>query len=1625
MGAGKSKLVKGDGIMNKKTVWILIVAAFALNLAGLLWIRSELLEPFSEKGTEHTQSDLSVSVFQPGVDDRAEDADKLLIVFNQELVLSTEVGKPMGWEPFQVEPWVEGEWLWNRTNAMEFRLKNPLPQGHRFTARATSFFPAQLGTPLTGDDEFLFRSSPLRVERCSNLGRFDEKIRVELLFNQLVEPKVLIAKLEVNSGDLHSVSLNPEVLSSGRNRRHVVACTQPKGRRLVVKLQKGMPGTSGPLGLEDEFETEIVLRPAFATLTARTPWRWGSEEKTSVELRFNENLDPLQAKPIISVSPKVDGMTTTLSQYGIRLYGAFDSPGRHYLATVKGDLRSSDGQVLPAGAKFRFKMPRRSPSLEFLHGRGVLSPQGNLSLELKTIAVRDVRLSATKVYPNNLASHLRGESLSRVGRELFSKVVPVEGGAASSLKTSLVHLADWIEKPLGLYSVRAESVHQRWTDDEAILAVTDLAITTKAHPSGILVWVTSLSEGNPVSGVNVTVLSSKNQDLASGSTSDQGIVELAAPADHPAGEPWIVLASKGDDLSFRRLDQRKWDLPTLNKDGREPPKGLDGFLYVARGVRRPGDLVRLTGILRNDLGDAPVSNIPFELRAYRPDGKLAKTMSISLTEGGTFHAAYDTPEEAWTGIWRFALSLPGSENVIAETFTGVEAFVPVRLEVKSETEQSWFGHDQSPEVSISARYLFGVAGANLPFRVAGDWSQVPFDAVGLEDFSFGDTNSHAKISFSSIDGMTDEAGTADVFPSSDRLTPGFWEAAGHVTVTSTGGASVSDRFTLRKLSASRLVGVRVAKGSKPLANQPFSIELVAAGPLTNEVPVGNVEVLLEKLETDWVLQRVDGRWIWHRREEAFEVSRKLVENVAGAGKDFSRIRMTCPAPGNWRVVARDLVGGGVTSVRFDVSREGETLPAVGSPHRVALSLDRPSYRPGEVARLAVETPFPGQLLLTVETDRVAWAKTFSISDTKAVLKVPLPKPMPGGAFVTASVVRPLDFDSPDWKPHRAYGMARVSTDFSKQLLDVALEVPAKVRPGSKVVVRANVNVAEASHVHLWAVDEGVLSVTDYKTPDPAGFFFAPWRSTVDSGDLYLELLPDYKRPGSMERFGAGGNAERRSLVKARPPKTVILWNEFVPVEKDGSVQAGFDLPLDFTGELRFMAVAVAGNSFGSAEGSVTVTSPLLVETSLPRFVAPGDKFLSSVTLFNSTEEDFAVETDFVLSGPARLIGESRRAVNLSAGGSVGVWFEMQAERSMGEVFVKGNAIGNGLSAKSVGSFPVRPAATLDASYNTFVVNAGDSRSIELPERFLADALKRTVTLSASPVTDLRPALDDLLGFPYGCVEQTTSKVMPLAYAGKLLGGVKAEFAKEAVRAGIVRLSSMQTRAGGLAYWPGGREPNLWGTCYTASFLIEAKSAGYSIDDDFTKGVVVYLRESLRSGENDLNEQAFICQVLATFGKPETSRQRYLLDQVAALDLAGRARLAGAWLASGRPDLARKSLPADSLSLEVDRTFNGRLTSQTAAEAVILSVLLELDDEHSWIDQLKHRILRSRKNGRWRSTLENGLAIVALCKLQASAESGTTAFSGQLNVPENKVVFIGQNLNAQRLEKSLKNAITQH
>ena len=290
--AGKSITVRERESMNKSMVWKLVVAAFVLNAVGLLWIRNEMVEGIRESVSSSQEVGLRVVALEPK--ERAERADRLLVVFNQDLVEDKQIGQAVGWSPFLIDPSVQGNWRWSRKDAMEFKLVEPLLKGNLFTMNATDRFAVNLGQPLAGAKEFSFRSSPLLVERCVESGRKGDRIEVELRFNQEVEPVVLDECFE--AVDSNGKVLAKEVLSAGRRRVHAVMVEVPTERIFEVSLKKGLQGVEGPLGLEKDFITQISLAPAFGALSARTPWRRGTDEKCSVELRFNQRLDTFQEK---------------------------------------------------------------------------------------------------------------------------------------------------------------------------------------------------------------------------------------------------------------------------------------------------------------------------------------------------------------------------------------------------------------------------------------------------------------------------------------------------------------------------------------------------------------------------------------------------------------------------------------------------------------------------------------------------------------------------------------------------------------------------------------------------------------------------------------------------------------------------------------------------------------------------------------------------------------------------------------------------------------------------------------------------------------------------------------------------------------------------------------------------------------------------------------------------------------------------------------------------------------------------------------------------------------------------------------------------------------------------------
>ncbi|MFP6854727.1 MAG: MG2 domain-containing protein, partial [Opitutales bacterium] len=739
----------------------------------------------------------------------------------------------------------------------------------------------------------------------------------------------------------------------------------PPSRSLELSLPKGFRCAQGPIGLRKKYSKHFRLSSVFAATEARPPYWRGTESRISVDLRFNQNLDPTQSVPLIQLTPAIDDLTVSVYRNALRLTGPFDRGNGSYEAIVQGDVRAIDGEVLPAGASYVFRVPKRRPTVSFLHSKGFLSPRGNLSMDLKTSAVGNLIISAQKVYRNNLANQLRGSW--RIPQKEVAKKELLISRKGNEVVQSVLDLKALLGQPRGVYRLQAEATDARWTDDDAFVTITDLGLTTKRSAKGVFAWVTSLSQAAPIENALVSVISDRNQLLAQGKTNSQGIVEIDAPADHPDGRPWLVTVEKGEDLSYRLLNQRKWHLADVDQGGRDPVEAYDLFLYPERGVFRPGDAIRLTGILRDPQGNTP-PEFPLEMRAWQPDGRKVRTWTVDSLQDGVFHAEFNTREDGQTGPYRFAAGLPGASTHFGEITILVEAFEPVRVEAVAKAEKPIFGQNEKHLAILSSRYLFGQPAACLPYVVNGRYHRVSYKSKRFPRYRFEILDGESFKVSSQRAGATDEEGRAEIFLDQSRVQhlAGLWEGRFHATVTIPGGRSVSDRFTFRANPLGRHLGLAFPENFPPPADESFNLGLVMVDDEDHPMDSHDTEVMLERVNRNWVLQEVDGSRVWRRQDSFTLVLRKELSGSL-ASNPVRSLALSCPSAGTYRITARDMVNGARAQARFYVSAyENESDPALASPHRVTLKLEKDSFLPGESVRVRVAAPFAGRLLLTLE-----------------------------------------------------------------------------------------------------------------------------------------------------------------------------------------------------------------------------------------------------------------------------------------------------------------------------------------------------------------------------------------------------------------------------------------------------------------------------------------------------------------------------------------------------------------------------------------------------------------------------------------------------------------------------------
>jgi len=1140
-------------------------------------------------------------------------------------------------------------------------------------------------------------------------------------------------------------------------------------------------------------------------------------------------------------------------------------------------------------------------------------------------------------------------------------------------------------------------------------------------------------------------------------------VSATLPTTQPAGAlTWLDLRNSQWDLG---------DSDTSGRDYLH--RGYEAYLYTDRGVYRPGDTVHLRAIVRGPDNAVPKDSFPVRWLIRRPDLHDWRDAVVMLDTEGAAKFDVTIPPEMPTGEWTALIGMPGEAGSPDRSFGTVtfqvEEFIPNRMNVSLTFKGRSGNGDEEPAArfstadgdltaEIQSDYLFGRPAAGLAVELSTLFDRVPFSSPLWADWTFGDAAQTNKAEESSgvskrasiksqparhtQEQTLDPAGHLEWSIDPSQLLglnqaiagsyQGPWELTASAGVREAGGRAVT---VARKISVDMLpayIGVRRDGDAPARPGAPCALQLRLVRPdgsLSDSNAIVDAQLSRETWNTSLVYTR--GHYHYDSTRVLEPITKASVQLSEGKG-EWSPI---APSSGSYVAVFQDEKSGAVTSLELDVIGDGSwddnvsrdkpeqltvrVLPAGASattqPSKATNLTESQRFAVSDNVNVLIASPFAGRLLLSVETDDIVQTQVIEMPATHLVVPVQLSEACRPNAFISATVIRAID-PNVKWQTRRAYGVTRVRIDPSDRRLNVALSAPAELRPEQSLdvgiaVTDASGRPAANTAVTLAAVDEGICQLTNFATPDPLKYFSADRALGVTSSDIFDLLAPEVARAENATAVG-GDKAEPSTrhitpIVARRVKPVSLAWVE-VRTDSQGLAEGSFSLP-QFQGQLRVMAVAYNAGGLGSSDKPVSVRSPVMAQSSWPRFAAPGDRFTASVTLFNNTASGGTARLSAeLLADPATppgllAFGEKAQAhlilpdLPLPAHGQKQIDLPVIVGRAAGVAHVRLQVTMNSDNFEENLELPVRPAAPMMQFGGYAIATTTQPAVVTAPQAILPGTGSLAINVSSWPNLRLPQGLDYLDRYPYGCVEQTTSACFPLlalADIGKQIDPKRfdPDQIKSKIDGGIIELIGMQTSDGGLAMWPGGKETWPWGSVYAAHFLVEARRAGYDVPDDFYNQLLQNVRQQLSAGTDDpeqLETQSYAAYVLVLAGQPP----RTILDRLAELAAAkglpdedqdqsamrsdARLFLACAQELCGRGDLADQLMPQALPSPRIHRQYNGNIGSPIRDRALLIYALAAVQPKNPALPDLVQRLVDCGAQNQWDSTQDTAFALLAI------------------------------------------------
>lgn len=1059
----------------------------------------------------------------------------------------------------------------------------------------------------------------------------------------------------------------------------------------------------------------------------------------------------------------------------------------------------------------------------------------------------------------------------------------------------------------GAYFIRARDVspgadERRTAEAWRWIMFTDMALTTYSGADGVDVFVRSISTARPLTGVELTLIASNNDVLATVITNADGQARFGRAAvngDYPLTPRMVMAYGPQEDFAALDLQRSPLDLTDRDVGGRAAPARLDGYVYLDRGIYRPGETAHISGLLRNDAGLA-VEDRPLTVTVRRPNYTEAHKERVDALTVGGFTFDFDIPASAPRGVWRIEVAADGHDGVVGSESFSVEDFVPQRLEVSIETDEtSPMRPGTAREVTVESRYLYGAPASGLAVEAE---ARLRLDPNPFPDFSayrFGPVNGRFEERFLRLaNTTTDAAGEASVVLNVDDA-PSYaapMRADLVVGVVEPGGRVVRESARIPVRPNDYYVGLKLGNDSTSFGqNETVEIDGVLID-WEGNVAGGELEWRLveEDYWFDWY--RENGEWRWRRGFQDIVIA----EGRGATGREqFAKLVSQKLDPGTYRLTATRAGGKEASDIRFYVGWRSHAYGAE-TPDQAALTLQNENITPGARARLYLNPPYAGEALVAVATDKVHLVQRMKVGANGREIIIDTDPSWGAGFYVMTTVVTPRDpGDRP--VPRRAMAVSYVPFDMSSRKLDVEIEDPEVFRPRQQLDLPIAVNGAAAGEdvmMTVSAVDEGILRLTKFTSPDPVDYFYGKKRLGVDIRDDYGRIL--HANLGAAARFG--GDQLGGEGLTVVPTKSVALFTGVLTVGEDGRVIAPIEVP-DFNGELRLMAVAWSKDKLGADSEPLTVRDPVPAEIALPRFVAPGDTATATLLIDNVD----GAAGDYV--------------VTLAGEGPVGItetqtFTLAQSEKQTATYAIETGEVGIGavnLSVEGPGGFSVARSYPIQSRTPYFPVTEVRTAALDPGETFqLTDAVtapyvqgSTEVAVSFSRLRGVEPGplLDALYRYPYGCSEQLTSSAMPLLFVD-VLGGEVGRGPERAVRPRVQRavntLLNRQGPDGSFGLWRvGDRWASPWLGAYVTDFLYRARNEGFAVPQDALDKAYESLANIARvdrwyaasyqtraydgAGSNDTTEYlrrrsaAYAMYVLARAGRADLSDLRYFHD----------------------------------------------------------------------------------------------------------------------------------------------------